>query len=468
MRSFKLITSAFILTLPLFCITSQASNLSSADRCLKEYQLNNFEQALALCLPAATQNNPQAQYVMGMLYKRGKAVKRSQAQAMQWLNSSADNGYAAAQLKFGKMICSEQTPDYGKAFGYFLRAAQQNLNEAQFLVALCYQNGLGVTKNPQQALTWYNKAISNGLQAPDIPLNQNAKRLKVAAKNSIINPSPERFALLKSAADQGEALAQFAVAMYYLTGGVTAQDDAAALNYLQKAAEQGNSDAKSYLAWMHIMGLGTPQNLQEAIYWFASNYNTSEQKPISISVDSEQQAKDQAVLLYKQAIKLMEDKETTTQKQGLNLLIHSAKNNHLPAQLMLAKAYHEGKGTAQSSSQAAQWFEKAAQNGSSEAQYALGWLYFNGEGVEKDITLSYYWFDKAALYGGAKAKSAKNFVQEYMTPANKTPKNILQAYKDSVHAVQPPKTASNFFQNIWKHSPIKSKENEAKSTLAAK
>lgn len=415
----RYLLASLIFTLPCITIANQNSSKYSpqALACLDEYELNNFELAFNQCLPLAKQNDALAQYVVAMLYKRGKGVKQSQAEAIKWLTSSAEGGYAASQLRLGKMLSTgaAMPQEHAKAFYFFNRAALQNDKDAQFLVALCYQNGIGVVQNTEQALFWYNKAVSNGLDAPAISNKDksNAAALKKAAT------SKADFVTLKLAADEGNTDAQFQVGLHYANGQDTAQDDAQAIYWLQKAAKQQNKNAMSYLAWMNMLGLGLPQNVSQAVHWFVSAHDSNAQAFNQFDTNSEATQialKAQANAQAEKAIALLENNDEGDIDIAVKLLEQAAKNNHPGAQTKLAQLYQTGKGVSKNKEKARHLFEKAAKNGQTEAQYALGWIYFNGDGVNKNVMQAYHWFNQASLYGGARAKSAKQFVRSQMSP----------------------------------------------------
>lgn len=416
----KYVIAGMLCALPLIGSANSAANAYSPQglACLEEYDLGNFSIAYQQCRPLAEKEDPLAQYVVAMLYKRGKGVKQSQAQALNWLTRSADGGYAASQLRLGKILSAgmQTGTDYTKAVYYFSRAAHQNDKEAQFLLALCFQNGIGVTQNSQTALMWYNRAIEQGLEAPSLTAAALTNTSKHQAK--IITKNPDNFAWLKMAAENGDKDAQFEVAMHYINGQDTTQDDAQAIEWLTKSAALSNPKAMSYLAWMSMLGLGMPQNMSQAVKWFVNAHQPEEQEESLFSVNSSStqlEAQTRVNTQFEKANALLTHSDDTASiEQGLDLLKQAAQSNHPQAQAKLAHLYQTGKWLKQSKENAAKWYERAAKNGNSDAQYALGWIYFNGEGVHKNVAQSYYWFNQASTYGGNRAKSAKQFVRSQM------------------------------------------------------
>lgn len=49
-----------------------------------------------------------------------------------------------------------------KAFDFFKKAADEQNPEAQYLLGICYEKGIGVAKNKKLAIEWYDKAARNG------------------------------------------------------------------------------------------------------------------------------------------------------------------------------------------------------------------------------------------------------------------------------------------------------------------
>ena len=72
---------------------------------------------------------------------------------------------------------------------------------------------------------------------------------------------------LQRAALQGDATAQFRVAVLYYNGEGVPQDYTEAANWFRKAAELGNARAQKNLGVMYGKGQGVPQSHAEAYVW---------------------------------------------------------------------------------------------------------------------------------------------------------------------------------------------------------
>ena len=81
-----------------------------------------------MCRDAADKGYADAQFVLGILYRRGQGVPKDDGQAFPWLR----------------------------------KAALQGRSDAQATVALMYSTGGGVPKDEGEALGWYRKAAAQG------------------------------------------------------------------------------------------------------------------------------------------------------------------------------------------------------------------------------------------------------------------------------------------------------------------
>ena len=121
---------------------------SAAERCLRR---------------PADGGDPTAQYWLGIACARGWGAKKDEAQAAQWFDKSARQGYVPAQCNLG--FCYEKglgvEKDAAQAAKWYRKSAEQGDKNAQLALADCYANGLGVPKNPSLAQYWREKVKNN-------------------------------------------------------------------------------------------------------------------------------------------------------------------------------------------------------------------------------------------------------------------------------------------------------------------
>ena len=142
----------------------------------------------------------------------------------------AEKGDASAQNNLGGIyyIGNRVEQDYGEAFKWFRKAAQQDYPPAQRNLGMLYEEGLGVRQNFEKAFKWYHKAAKQGL-----------------------------------------AQAQYNVGEMYSWGLGVEQDYVEAFKWYREAADRAHPDAQFKLGEMYAVGAGVKQNFVWAYTWYA-------------------------------------------------------------------------------------------------------------------------------------------------------------------------------------------------------
>ncbi|MCV3767461.1 tetratricopeptide repeat protein [Rhizobium sp. TRM95796] len=252
--------------------------------------------------------------------KRDRLAPTGNAEALPALNSPqksdiAPSGGLSLLARMGASLpdLPPEKPFQGKVDdaygayqrGYYLEAmdlalprAQKGESAAQTLVAELLNNGLGVRRNPKDAVFWYEQAaragdanaqfkyalmlMDGGLVARDKkkaddmmwqaarggnPQAQfNVAQILVAAK-----PGPdgltEALPWYEKAAAKGVPDAEYAVAQIYANLPVDAEKKAAARGWLLKAAKSGFDTALFDLAVWNINGVAGPRDYETGFQW---------------------------------------------------------------------------------------------------------------------------------------------------------------------------------------------------------
>ena len=175
-----------------------------------------------------------------------------------------------------------------------------------------------------------------------------------------------RVAACQEAAENGDAEAQFNLAVMYGNGEGVPQDYTEARVWLLRAAEQGHVVAQFSLGALYAEGAeGIPQDYAEAVVWWR----------------------------------------------------RAAEQGHVFAQLIVAHFYRQGRGVAQDAAEAIVWYRRVAEQGNVIGQYKLAAMYAKGEGVPRNYTLAHMWFDLAGAGGNEEARERRDKIAEQMTPA---------------------------------------------------
>ena len=124
---------------------------------------------------AAQQGEAGAQYGLSLMYREGKGVLKDQTKEIYWLKEAEKNSSLFTQTeltdtKYQLTLANLYTtgaegffePDPSLAFFWYQKAAEQRNNEAQYELALLYQEGKGVAQSKDKARYWLKKSAENG------------------------------------------------------------------------------------------------------------------------------------------------------------------------------------------------------------------------------------------------------------------------------------------------------------------
>jgi TPR repeat protein len=217
---------------------------------------------------------------------------------------------------------------------------------------------------------------AQALQSPSQP-----SRAPSSGTQAPSQAKEEEIAELKQRAGAGDARAQVQVGLAYLTGDGVAGDDAEAVKWFRKAADQDDPDGERYLAEMYVSGRGVPADNAEAAKWLR-----------------------------------------LAAAQG------DARSEH-----NLAVMYLQGMGVPKNTTEAAKWMRKAADQGLPEGEFGLGVIYANGYGVFPDDAEAVKWYRKAADQGHLDALS--NLAGLLATSKQSGVRNVQEAIALATKAV---------------------------------
>jgi hypothetical protein len=143
------------------------------------------------------------------------------------------------------------------------RSDGRHIQNAQFSLGACYEDGTGVPQDDAEAVRWYRLAADQG--------HAKARfNIGVFYKNGtgVVQDDAEAVRWCRLAADQGHAKAQFNIGVCYENGTGVAQDDAEALRWYRLAAEQGNAGAQFNIGVFYKKGIVVVQDDAEALRWW--------------------------------------------------------------------------------------------------------------------------------------------------------------------------------------------------------
>ena len=97
-------------------------------------------------------------------YEYGLGVKKNNRLALYWYKKAAESGSVLALNNMAHFYLFKETAykDIPKGLRYAIKAAECGDEEAQNALGLCYEEGLGVDENFEEAFKWFSLAVKNG------------------------------------------------------------------------------------------------------------------------------------------------------------------------------------------------------------------------------------------------------------------------------------------------------------------
>ena len=267
---------------------------------------------------------------------------------------------------FGFSGCSK---NINKGIKYISKAADSGNAVAQYLIGVCYDNGIGVEEDIELAIDWYHKAAEQGVVEAQYDYG-----IACTVKNNMA----EAFNWLNKAAERGYAKAQYTLGWSY--GGNLNNNISQAIYWLEKAAEQDYELAQLALANFYRQGLAEYRDYETAV-----------------EVYSDLAEKNNAIALYGLALCYANGLGVDADIEfAVEYLKKSAELGYANAITDLGNVYVSGvPGIPQDLHKAMELYMKAAEQGYPIAQFFIGRMYENGWGVNKNIKEANKWYEKA-------------------------------------------------------------------------
>ncbi len=160
-----------------------------------------------------------------------------------------------------------------------------------------------------------------------------------------------------------------------------------ALELFQAEADNGDLEAKHYLANLYYQGFGVEKDIAKALALL------------------EEAADDDYILSIATlgATYLEGDVVSRDYQRAFKYFLRAAELGHLESIVKVSQFYLNGAGVKQSNEKAAYWFKEAAIQGHLQAQHAYGLLFAQGNGVSQDYVQAYAWINMPAEAGDEEA-----------------------------------------------------------------
>ncbi len=224
------------------------------------------------------QKQADADYRLGVLHQYGApGIKISSAKAREYYQKAAAHNLPEALASMGFIavpFLSLSTTNVDVAYEWFAKAISFGLREkvdkgesdSQFLLARMYLEGVAVSKDPVKAVELFQKAADQGNVRAQLFLG-----IAYASHNGVEEDIPKALDLWKKAAAQRDAFAEFLVGDFYQSGyGIRGTDTHLPQNFYeakrwyQQAADQGLAVAGYALADLYDRGAGVAKDALQA------------------------------------------------------------------------------------------------------------------------------------------------------------------------------------------------------------
>lgn len=299
--------------------------------------------------------------------------------SMHELRRLADQDNADAQYQLGELYNNDpEVQDYVQAVEWYRKAVEQGHPEAQYKLGWMHRMGLGVLQDYDEALQCYIKASKQGHEKAERNALEVFYRGYSHYRSSVQKDNAEAVFWIRKAAEQGNVDAQMDMGRMYYEGENVAQDHMLAADWFRRVAEQGDQFAQYRLGDLYYEE-SVIRNYAQAADWFRK----------------------------------------------------AAEQGHKPAQLKLGDIYCKGLGVTRDYAHAKDWYYKAAEQGDLVAQLNLGRMYEAGQGVARDYVQAYKWLSLAARYDLEEAIKLRNSLEATLTSDQLgAARQLAQEWKD--------------------------------------
>lgn len=367
----------------------------------------------------------------------------------------AIGGYARAQLVYGVFYSFGKyglTKDFEQSYRWYIKAAEQGNQSAQYNLGLAYRHKRGVDRDILKSITYFKQALDNNFwlaacRLGDIYNNENAVRDPDIAQgyyrqviNNIrvsrstrsecayslgsmlfyqqkeIHKGIEQF---KLSANLGDRDALFELGIIYSGSKDVSADPELSVGYYKKAITAGSYRAAANLGYKYEIGEGVDVDRKKALSYYRHaasgnsatgknnyatflRYGTETQKDVEL-----------AKKYYLQSFNLGNDYAANNLGDmyyygefgepdylaACRYYEEAAKRGFRDALYDTGYCYLHGEGQEQDINKAISYMNEAYKNKSADAAFSLGRLYLEGENVLKDKVLSTVYFEQSAKWG---------------------------------------------------------------------
>ncbi len=294
------------------------------------------------------------------------------------------------------------------------RAADKDLATAQATLGMIYFTGIGVPRDPKEAISWCSKAARNRL-----PLGMFYLGMAYSSGDGIPRNNDFSNRWIRAAADKGLVMAQLTLGMKLSLGDGIKRNLDHGVQWLRQAANNGSSEAALQLRRFENLLVKTPTR--------SSSISPNENRSLSKLAEG-------SAIPDTQKVKNQENSQSHTSRAvnpsklkdpvEMALKMLSVENNEAEAKKMLQKFAGQGRSDAlrelgllyykkQDFDQARENFLKAALDKDAQSIRYVGIMHFLGQGTDQDYAKAEEWLSQALLLGDNESNRYLRIAKQY-------------------------------------------------------
>jgi TPR repeat protein len=365
-------------------------------------------------LELAKSGDSNAQYELAEFYFNGTGNRHLDVdEALVWYGKAARGGNVQAQYKIGAFSYYGQIvrKDLSTARTWLARAAEQGHNGAEKLLALIDAQE-NAKRNEKSAIQTLTSAANNG----DADAQYKLASVYLNGNNGFEADREQALKWFRAAAAQNHAEAQFQTGM--MNFNPESLENESAERWLVNAAENDHTEAAYFLGSLY----NAQGEFTKAAIWLDKAVEKEHTNALDLLVSLYLEGRIENVetaqaiswlekasrrgyieAQYQLGIHYLKDSEQNANR-AFEWIQKAARSDHVSAQYRLGVMYEHGVGVRRHYVRAANWYKKAAEQNQVDAQFALAEMYRQGLGLPKIKSKAKKWYEAAAAQGHMKAK----------------------------------------------------------------
>ena len=247
-----------------------ADNISKDyNRAYKYFAAKKYNKALKHMLPIAEAGNPRAQYLVCIMYHRGKGTEKNLPEAARWCQLSANNNIDGALKLAGFYLDGVGVQqDYERAINLYHKLAERRVSKAQLFLGELYDFGkYGTKPSKVKALFWYRASYTEKAKKRLRKISKAERYTQDGIKAEKSKRYKKAKKLFQKAAALNHPVAQYKIGKVHYVK----DEDAVAFDWFIKAMRQGYGAPMKYLGHMYDNGLGVKQDKNAAINYYRAS-----------------------------------------------------------------------------------------------------------------------------------------------------------------------------------------------------